>query len=145
MKRLIIVLSFLFVFSISAYAQTGMMGSQQGKMGEGMMGEGKQKPMMNYSRMRQMYGQRMMIRDMMQMMMDIMNIQEKIIKGADAAEKKKMMKDLTQMKEKMQEMMSMQKGMKGGKMKEPTPIPSKEPESKEKEETQPSKDNPQTH
>ena len=97
MKRLIIISMILCVFSISAYAQTGMMESRQGQMGQGMMmEEGKQQPMCP-----------MMGQDMMQMMMDMMNMQEKMMKGAKAEEKKKMMKDMTQMKGKMQNMMSM--------------------------------------
>jgi Spy/CpxP family protein refolding chaperone len=37
MKKLMIVLLVLFVFTIPAYAQIGMMGSQQGQMGQGIM------------------------------------------------------------------------------------------------------------
>ena len=50
------------------------------------------------------------------MMMDMMNMQEKMMKGVKAEEKKKMMQDMTQMKEKMQNMMSMCKGAMGGGM-----------------------------
>ncbi len=85
MKRLIIVLVSLFVFSISAQAQ---MGGQQGQKGQGMM-----------------------MKDMMQMMMEMVNMQEKMMMGTKAAEKKQMMRDMAQMKEKMQKMMSM--GMMG--------------------------------
>ena len=102
MKRLIMISMILCVFSISAYAQTGMMESRQGQMGQGMMmGEGKQQAMCP-----------MMGQDMMQMMMDMMNMQEKMMKGPKAAEKKQMMKDMAQMKEKMQKMMSMPMDMK---------------------------------
>jgi hypothetical protein len=90
MRRLIIVIAILFVFNIPAYAQMGMMGGKQGQMGQGMM-----------------------MQDMMQMMMDMMNMQEKMIMGAKPAEKKMMIKDMAQMKEKMQKMMSMRKGMMG--------------------------------
>jgi Spy/CpxP family protein refolding chaperone len=38
MKKLVFIPIILFVFSISAYAQMGMMGSQQSQMGQGMMG-----------------------------------------------------------------------------------------------------------
>ncbi len=114
MKKLIIILLFLFVFSIPAYAQMGMMGGKQGQMGQGMiMGEGQQTPMMNCPMMQQMPGQGMMMQNMMQMMMDMMNMQEKMMMGAKPAEKKKMMKDMAQMKEKMQNMMSMRSGMMG--------------------------------
>ena len=60
---------------------------------------------------------------MMQMMMDMMNMQEKMMMGAKPAEKKKMMKDMAQMKEKMQKMMSMCKGMTvGGMMGQPSDV-----------------------
>jgi len=90
MRRLIIVLTILFVFNASAYAQMGMMGGQQGHMGHGMM-----------------MGQGAMMQDMMQMMMDMMNMQEKMMMAPKADEKKQMMKNMAQMKEKMQQMMSM--------------------------------------
>ncbi len=100
MRRLIIAIVILFVFSIPAYAQMGMMGGKQGQMGQGMM-----------------------MQDMMQMMMDMMNMQEKMIMGAKPAEKKMMMKDMAQMKEKMQKMMSRCKGMMvGGMMGEPSDV-----------------------
>lgn len=142
MKKWIFVFMVLFVFSVPAYAQMGMMGGQQGQMGQGMMmGEGQQMPMMNCPMMQQMSGQgmaqggqqmpvmqtmgqgMMMQQNMMQMMMDMMNIQEKMMMGAKSAEKKKMMKDITQMKEKMQKMMSMRTGMMGGMMGQPSDIP----------------------
>jgi hypothetical protein len=63
--------------------------------------------------MQKMPGQGMMMQNMMQMMMDMMGMQEKMMMGAKPAEKKKMMKDMAQMKEKMQKMMSMCKGMMG--------------------------------
>jgi hypothetical protein len=46
-------------------------------------------------------------------MMNMMNMQEKMMKGPKAAEKKQMMKDMAQMKEKMQKMMSMHMDMTG--------------------------------
>jgi hypothetical protein len=118
MKKLIVCSMILFVFSISAYAQTGMMESQQGQTGQGTaMGQGKQQSMMNCPMMQHVQGQGMMQsgqqmcpmmgQDMMQMMMDMMNMQEKMMKGAKAGEKKKMMQDMTHMKGKMQNMMSM--------------------------------------
>ncbi len=138
MKRLSIVFVILFVSSISAYAQ---MGGQQSQTGQRMMmGEEQQKPMMNCPMMQQMpgqgmtqggqqmpmtqmMGQGMMMQNMMQMMMDMMGVQEKMMMGAKPAEKKKMMKDITQMKEKMQNMMSMCKGMMmGGMMGQPSDV-----------------------
>jgi len=56
MKKLMITLLVLFGFSVPAYAQMGMMGSQQGQMGQGMKGE---RQMMDCP-MQQMSGQGMM-------------------------------------------------------------------------------------
>jgi len=141
MKKWMIVFMVLFVFYVPAYAQMGMMGGQQGQMGQGMMmGEGQQMPMMNCPMMQQMpgqgmaqggqqmpmmqtMGQGMMMQNMMQMMMDMMNMQEKMMMGAKPAEKKKMMKEMAQMKENMQKMMSMRTGMMGGMMGQPSDIP----------------------
>lgn len=116
MKRLIIVLMGLFVFSISAQAQMGgMMGGQKGEIKQGMMmGEGQQMmPMMQMCMpmMKQMMGHGMMMQEMMQMMMDMMKMQEKMMMGVKPAEKKQMMKDMARMREKMHKMMSMRMGM----------------------------------
>ena len=62
--------------------------------------------------MKQMMGDEMM-KQMMPIMMEMMNMQEKMMKGPKAIEKKQMMKDMAQMKEKMQKMMSMHMGMMG--------------------------------
>lgn len=110
MKRLAIVLAVLFVFSDSAYAQMGMMGGAASGEQKGvmkpcgmMMSEEQQMPMCQQMPM----GQNMMMKDMMQMMMEMLNMQESMMKGLKAEEKKKMTKDIGQMKEKMQKMMSM--------------------------------------
>ena len=131
MKKLAVVFVILFVLSISACAQRGIMGGQQGMMGQGqeqsmmdcpmmqqmsgqgMMQGGQQMPMM------QTMGQGMMAQDMMQMMMNMVNIQEKMMTGVKASEKKKMVKDLKDMKEKMQKIMSMRSTMMGGMMGQP--------------------------
>jgi len=55
MKKLMITLLVLFVFSVPAYAQMGMMGGQQGQMGQGMIVE---RQMMDFP-MKQMSGQGM--------------------------------------------------------------------------------------
>lgn len=127
MKRVAVVFVILFVLSISACAQRGIMGGQQGMMGGG------QQPMMDCSMMQKMsgqgemqggqqmpmmqtMGQGMMAQDMMQMMMNMISMQEKMMMGVKASEKKKMMKDLKDMKEKMQKMMSMRSSMMGGMM-----------------------------
>ncbi|MBI5205075.1 MAG: hypothetical protein HZA11_09175 [Nitrospirae bacterium] len=102
MKRLMIVLGVLLVFSVSALAQ---MGGQKGEMGKGMM-EQKSQIMM-----KQMMGQGGMMQGMMQMMMDMMNMQEKMMMGPNASDKKMMIKEMSMMKEKMQKMMSMHMGM----------------------------------
>jgi len=131
MKRLAIVFAVLFVFSVSAYAQMGegMKPEQKGQMGQGMMGgerkmpmipmceqmmkqrmgEGQQMPMMQMCQ-QMMMGHSIMMQDMMQMMLDVMNMQEKMMMAPKADEKKQMMKDMAQMKEKMQQIMFMHMG-----------------------------------
>lgn len=107
MKKLVIALTILFVFSISAYAQmSGMTGTTKNEMKQQDM-----MPMMQMCMpmMQQMMGQGMMMKDMMQMMMDMMQMQERMLKGMKA--EKKMMQDMAQMKEKMKKMMSMNMGM----------------------------------
>jgi hypothetical protein len=134
MKKVTITLMILLMFSISAYAETGMQGGRQDQMGQGMMmdkgqqmpmncpkmqkmhGEGmmqggQQMPMMN-----QMMGHGMMMQDMMQMMMDIMNMQEQIINGVKASEKKVMLEKIKDMKAKMQNKMTMSHCMMGSMM-----------------------------
>ena len=123
MKRFIlVVISCIFVVALTgrySFAQTdsGMKGEQKGEMKQqGMkMDEGMMKQMMEKCRpmMKQMMGDGMMKKEMMQMMMGMMNMQEKMMKGPKAAEKKQMMKDMAQMKEKMQKMMSMHMDMAG--------------------------------
>jgi len=139
MKRFIlVVISCVFVVTLTclySFAQTdnGMKDEQKGemkqqgmKMDEGeqkgemkqqgmKMDEGMMKQMMEKCQpmMKQMMGDGMMKKEMMQMMMEMMNMQEKMMKGPKAAEKKQMMKDMAQMKEKMQKMMSMPMDMTG--------------------------------
>jgi hypothetical protein len=107
MKKATVVLALLLLSSIAAHAQTGggMMGEQKGQ-DKGMTGEGQQMPMMKH-----MMGHGMMMQDMMQMMADMMKMQQKIIQGVKPAEKKEMMKELSQMMEKMDKMMADMKGM----------------------------------
>ena len=86
-----------------AQMDSGMKGEQKGEMKhEGMK--------MDDEMMKKMMDEK---KETMQLLMDIMNMQEKMMKGPKAAEKKQMMKDLAQMKEKMQKMMSMPMDMKG--------------------------------
>lgn len=97
MKKVFVIWSVLALLlsATHVFAQMGggMMGEEKGQMKQqGMMDEG------------------MMKQDMMRMMMDMMNMQEKMMKGMKPGEKKKMMKDMGQMKEKMQKMMSMPMG-----------------------------------
>ena len=122
MKRFILVaISCIFVLVLTgrySFAQTdsGMKSEQKGEMKQqGMkMDEGMIKQMMEKCQpmMKQMMGDGMMKKEMMQIMMDLMNMQEKMMKGPKAAEKKQMMMDMSQMKEKMQKMMSMPMDMK---------------------------------
>jgi len=119
MKRILLVaLSCFFIVALVGrygFAQTdsGMKSGQKGetdhpcmKMDEGMM-----KVMMDKCKpmMKQMMEEK---KETMQLMMDMMAMQEKMIKGPNSAEKKQMMKDMEQMKEKMQKMMSMPVDMK---------------------------------
>lgn len=104
MKKLVIVLTVLFVFSISAHAH------MEGMMDEGMMKQ--MMPMMEKcQQMMKSSGKGMMMQDMMQMMMDMMNMQEKMMMGAKPSEKKQMMVNMKQMREKMHGMMQMQTGI----------------------------------
>jgi len=135
MKKLVMALAIMFIFSISVYAETGMQGSQQGQMGQGMMmGQGQQMPAMQCPKMQQMQGREMtmgghqmpmmnqmmghgmMMQDMMQMMMDVMNMQEQIINGVKASEKKVMLEKIKDMKAKMQNKMTMSHCMMGSMM-----------------------------
>src|SRR5664280_2978860 len=100
MKRFILVIiSCVFVVTLTclySIAQTdnGMKEEQKGEMKQqGMkMGEEMMQQMMEKCQpmMKQMMADK---KDMMQMMMDMIIMQEKIIKGPKAAEKKQMMKD----------------------------------------------------
>jgi len=128
MKKFIIPVVVVLFFVVSAHAE---MGEQKGMMCQQgmMMGEGQQMPMMNCPKMQQGQGmmqccpqmpmmmrQSMMMRDMMQMMMDMMKMQEKLLKGVKGSEKQQAIKDMAQMKEKIQNMMSMCKCMMMGGM-----------------------------
>ena len=136
MKKIVMALAIMFIFSIPAYAETGMQGSQQGQMGQGMMMEQGQQMPMNCPKMQQMHGQGMMqagqqmpmaqmgpmmghgmmMQEMMQMMMDIMNMQEQIINGVKASDKKMMIEKIKDMKAKMQNKMTMCNCMMGSMM-----------------------------
>lgn len=120
MKRFIlIVISCVFVVTLTcAYSfaqmdkcmkdvQKGEMKQQCMKMDEGMMKQmmDKHQPMM-----KQMMADK---QDMMQMMLDMMSMQEKMIRGPKAVEKKQMQQNMVQMKEKMQKMLSRSMDMPG--------------------------------
>jgi hypothetical protein len=132
MMKTVLTLFIVCIFSISAEAQMGMMGGQmeQGKtmgqeqqmpamqcpkmqkmQGHEMTMGGHQMPMMN-----QMMGHGMMMQEIMQMMMDIMNMQEQIINGVKASEKKVMLEKIKDMKAKMQNKMTMSQCMMGSMM-----------------------------
>ncbi len=143
MKKLMIVSAMLFVFSIPAYAQMGMMGEGHQmmpmmekcqQMMKGMTGEGQQMPMMQMCMpmMKQMMGHGMVMRDMMQLMTDMMKMQKKMMKGMGAAEKKEMMAETDKMMDKMEKMMSDMRGMMMKGMMGPEPLkPDKEDQKKE--------------
>lgn len=112
MKRLMILLAVLVVFSISAQAQMGegMKPEQKGQMGHGMMGGEGKMPMMpmceQMMKQKMGEGQQMpMMQDMMQMMMETMKMQHKIMKGVKPGEKKAMMTEMEGMMQKMEKMM----------------------------------------
>jgi hypothetical protein len=118
MKKLIIVPVILLAFASFAYAQMGQdMKMEQGQpmqmtcpkmQGQGMMHGGKQMQMMQSQ-------------DMMQIISGMMDIQEKMLTGVKPDEKDKMMQDMKQMKEKIQEMQGTCKCMMGGMMGQQTP------------------------
>jgi len=130
MMKTVLTLFIVCIFSISAEAQMGMMGGQmeQGKT----MGQEQQMPAMQCPKMQQMQGhemmkggqqmpmaqmgQGMMMQEMMQMMMDVMNMQEQIINGVKASEKKMMLEKIKDMKAKMQNKMTMCNCMMGSMM-----------------------------
>jgi hypothetical protein len=134
MMKTVLTLFIVCIFSISAEAQMGMMGGQmeQGKT----MGQEQQMPAMHCPKMQQMKGHEMMqggqqmpmpqmgpmmghsmmMQEMMQIMMDIMNMQEQIINGVKASEKKMMLDKIKDMKAKMQNKMSMCNCMMGSMM-----------------------------
>ena len=161
MKKIMVCLLVLFMFTVSAYAE---MSGEQGHAGhEAMKGEKQQMQMMcpKMEMMQQgkgmmqcpmMQGQEMMkdgqqtpmmhqpmgscmMHDMKQTMMDILNMQEKIIAGVKASEKKQLLKNIKDMKAKMQSKMSACPCMMGSKTEPQPPVPSKESQGGEKEKT----------
>jgi hypothetical protein len=168
MKNLMICLLMMFVFTMPLYAETDapqqqtgtapMPGGPQMHMkcpmmqmhGQGMMQGGQQMQgqgmMQMCPKMGQMMGHGMMARDMMQMMMDMMKVQQKMIRGISPVEKKEMMKETDKMMERMERMMSDMRGMMmHGMMEQPAPASSKEPESKETEKETTPKADPHKH
>jgi hypothetical protein len=106
-KKLIIISVVLLAFASFAYAQMGMMG----EMGQGMKMEQGQPMQMMCPKMQgkgMMHGgqqmQMMQCQDMTQIITGMMDIQEKMLMGVKPEEKDKMMQDMKQMKEKIQEM-----------------------------------------
>jgi hypothetical protein len=139
MKRTMIALAVLFLFGISAYAETDTKASEQDHTGQGhqmmmcpkmqqMHGQGMAQggmkcPMMQQHgqgmmqggmmcpKMGQMMGHGMMARDMMQMMTDMLKMQQKMLRGLSAVEKKEMTAEIDKMMDKMEKMMSDSRGM----------------------------------
>jgi hypothetical protein len=126
MKKLIIISVVLLAFASFAYAQMGMMG---GQMGQGMKTEEGQPMKMMCPKMQG--GQQMQMmhcQDMTQIITGMMDIQEKMLMGVKPEEKDKMMQDMKQMKEKIQEMKGSCKCMMGGMMGQQKP-PAAAPEA----------------
>jgi TctA family transporter len=114
MKKLIIISVVLLAFASFAYAQMGMMG---GQMGQGMKtGEGQPMQMTCPKMQGGQQMQMMHCQDMTQIITGMMDIQEKMLMGVKPEEKDKMMQDMKQMKEKIQEMKGTCKCMQGGMM-----------------------------
>ncbi len=110
MKKLIIISVVLLAFASFAYAQMGQMG-QGMKMGEGQPMQTMCPKMQGGQQMQMMHCQ-----DMTQIITGMMDIQEKMLMGVKPEEKDKMMQDMKQMKEKIQEMKGTCKCMMGGMM-----------------------------
>jgi hypothetical protein len=161
-KRFICCIAVILVLAASAYAETGSQqspGDQEKAGGAHQMqmmqcpkmqqmqagGGGQQMPMMQMCpMMHQMMGQGMMMKDMSRMMMDMMNIQEKIIHGVKASEKKELLKKLQDMKSGMQDMMRPCKCMVDtGMMGHPAPPPAPECESRDIQQGKPQSGEPQ--
>jgi hypothetical protein len=99
MKKLIIVPVILLAFASFAYAQMGMMGQDMKTMCPKMKGQGM-----------------MQCQEMTQIITGMMDIQEKMLMGVKPEEKDKIMQDMKQMKEKIQEMEGTCKCIMGGMM-----------------------------
>ncbi len=107
MKKLIVTLIIVLAFSLTAFAQMGM-------MGQGMKtGETQQMPMMQCPKMQMMQGQGMMqgqqmqamhCQEMMQIITNLITMQEKIVSGVKPEEKDKMLQEMKEMKDKLQNM-----------------------------------------
>lgn len=167
MKKVMLCFLMICIFTLPLYAETDapqqqtgtatLPCGQQAQMKCPMMQSGPEMPMMHDGqqmqgmmqmcpRMGQMLGHGMMVRDMMQMMMDMIKMQQKMIRGLSPVEKKEMIKDADKMLERMEKMMSDMRGMvMHGMMEQPAPASSKEPESKETEKETAPKADPHKH
>ncbi len=136
MKRLRICGFILLAFAISAYAEMAGHEGHEMKKGEGQEMQTMCPMMKEKKDMGQMMGPGMMMQDMMELMMDIMNVEERIVTGVKAPEKKEILNKLKDMKTRLQNKMSMHQcmmgGMMGGMMGQQAPQP-KESKGKEKE------------
>ncbi|MBM4135605.1 MAG: hypothetical protein FJ241_02115 [Nitrospira sp.] len=142
MKKFTIALMIILVFCVSAQAQVsgGTMGEQKGEMKPQcmMMGEGMSMMPTMHMCQHMMMGQNMMMRDTMQMMIDIVKMQQRIIRGIRHPEKRELMMEMGKMIDKMDKMMSEMRGMTmKGMVEPPPPPPPLEPKKEE-----PKKDSP---
>ena len=112
MKNVFLALIVVVVSSISAFAEAPQQGEQ---MPPGMMKAMPEMPMMPcMAMMRQTMGQDMLIYEMMQTMKDMIAIQERLMEGAAVRERRRLVEDLSRMKDKVDRMMSELSGrMKG--------------------------------
>jgi hypothetical protein len=132
MKQVMLCFLMICIFTIPSFAETDspqqqtgtaiLPCGQQAQMKCPMMQSGPEMPMMHGGqqmqgmmqmcpRMGQMLGHGMMVRDVMQMMMDMIKMQQKMIRGLSPVEKKEMIKDADKMLERMEKMMSEMRGM----------------------------------
>lgn len=119
MKKLMVVLIVLVVFTIPAKTPAAdmpcgmVMEEQKGDMKhQGMPCEGTMQMMPMMQRCQQtMLGQSMAMRDMMQVMLDMIRIERKILKGTSMDEKKEILTELDTMKDKLEKMISEMRGV----------------------------------
>lgn len=104
MKSILMALIVIFATSVAAYSEAPQ---QSAPMPPGMMKAMPEMPMMPcMAMMKQAMGHDMMIYEMMQTMKDIIAIQERLMEGAIGRDRKRMLDELSHMKERVDRMMT---------------------------------------